>query len=46
MKAYLRVITFNINIKMCGKMSFALGLLIAIVVFSSASKGGDRTYMR
>ena len=43
MKAYLRVITFNINIKMCGKMSFALDLLIAIVVFSSASKG--RSYI-
>ena len=25
---------------MCGKMSFVFGLLIAIVVFSSGSKGG------
>ena len=40
MKAYFRVVTFSINIEMCGKMSFVFGLLIAIVVFSSASKGG------
>ena len=26
---------------MCGKMSFVLGLLIAVVVFSSASEGGS-----
>ena len=37
MKAYLRVITASINIKMCGKISFVLALLIAIVVFSFAS---------
>ena len=26
---------------MCGKMSFVVGLLIGIVAFSSASKGGS-----
>ena len=26
---------------MCGKMSFTFGLLITIVVFSSASEGGS-----
>ena len=30
---------------MCGKRSFVFGLLIAIVVFTSTSKG-DRMYMR
>ena len=36
--------SFGINIKMCGKMSFVFGLLIAIVVFSSASKRGSYIY--
>ena len=42
MKGYLRVITFSTNIKMCRKMSFAFvfSLLIAILLFISASKGG------
>ena len=44
MKAFLRVITFSINIKMCGKKRFVFGLLIAIVVFSSGFKGGSHIH--
>ena len=42
-KAYLCVITFSINIKMCGKMSFVFVWIIEIVVFRSASKGMGNT---
>ena len=51
MKAYLRVIRFSVNRKMCAKMSFVIGLFIAVAIFSSASKGesyihamGDEVY--
>ena len=40
MKTHLRVITFSINTKMCGKISSLFGLLIAIGIFNSASQGG------
>ena len=45
MKAYLRVITSSINIKICGKIGFVFALLIAIVVFSFASKGGSYVHV-
>ena len=45
MKSFLRVITFSINIKMCGKKRFVFGLLIAIVVFRSGFKGGGGSYI-
>ena len=40
MKAYFRAITLSLSIKRCGEMNCVFGLVIAIVVCSSALNGG------
>ena len=42
----MKAITFSINKKLCGNMSFVFGLLVAKIVFSFLLLSVDRTYLR